>query len=948
MNRGQRLLSLLLLLGLTWGMIEPLGVVHAEDGASSAASQTSMQVQSYLARMSPEEKIGQLFLVSYKGTDISEGSQIYSLIADYHIGGVLLSAANDNFTEGETSSADTQTMINGLQSVMWKTNPPIEGQTPQPGSYIPLLVAISQQGDGAPNDQILSGVTPLPDEMAIGATWSTENARLVGNVVGQELSALGFNLLLGPSLDVLSDVNSDGGKDLGVQSFGGNPYWVGEMGKAYVAGVHEGSNDRIAVVSTHFPGVGQSDRPLGQEVGTVRASLNDMVNIELAPFFAVTGNAGSPLEATDGLLVSNVRYESFQGNISSTTKPLSFDNAALNEILALPDIKDWRSAGGLLVSDNLGSNAVQEFFNPLGTTFDARQVIKNAFLAGNDLLNLGGIISSDDPDQYTTIQRTMEYFVQKYREDVSFSQQVDAAVGRILALKLKLYPTFSPSKVINLPGQLAILGKSDSVSLNVARESVTLINPSKTDIDSVLGNPPQNSERILFIADPVTEKQCSTCTETTRFSAQNLGDAVLRLYGPSAGEQIQDFRVFTYSFANLSALLDGSDGAGNLSADMTVADWVVFGFTDLNANSSDLAIFRKLFMSRSDLVHSKKLVGFAFNAPYFLDATDISKLTAYYGIYSKNPVFVDTAARVLFQEVNPTGSLPVSVPGAGYNLVEATAPDPSQIIPLMLDTLTQSSGEGTSSPSLEPTTTLTFKVGDTLPIRTGIIRDHNGNPVPDGTVVNFLIDTRSASGTVEQVATQTTDGIARTTYKIPSTGLLELKVTSLQATVSQILRVDITNAGGVITSIEPTPAPTYLPGEEPSPAPTQVAAPVVETHHQRGLPDVADWFVATISAGGLALGAYFLLSSWFSRRWRVRVGVLMICCGYLVYLWLAVGLPGGKTGIQNLGTWVILIGTAIGCVLGAAAAITWYMLEKKNSKLASAEKSDQKSQPSQY
>ena len=598
--------------------------------------------------------------------------------------------------------------------------------------------------------------------MAIGATWNTENARSAGNVQGQELSALGFNLLLGPSLDVLDVVNSEGSLDLGVRSFGGNPYWVGEMGKAYVAGVHQGSSGRMAVIATHFPGQGESDRPLNVEVGTVRKSLDALIQIELAPFFAVTGNAVDPQEAADGLLVSHSRYEGFQGTIRSTTRPVSFDSAALNEIMTLPDIRDWRSSGGLLVSDNLGSQAIRKFFDPLGTSFDARQIIKNAFMAGNDLLYLGDITSLEDPDQFTTIHRTLEYFAQKYREDSSFSDQVDSAVGRILSLKLKLYPSFNLSTVNRSAASLELLGKSDSVSLNIAREGVTLINPLKGEIDTILGNAPQKSDRILFIIDPVIEKQCSTCAETVRFSAESLSTAVLRLYGPTAGEQIQDFRLFTYTFANLSSLLEGGKDSGNLSDDLTSADWVVFGFTNLNRNPGDLEIFRKLFNNRSDLVQNKRLIGFAFNAPYFLDATDISKLTAYYGVYSDEPVFVDTAARVLFQELHPAGSLPVSVSGGGYDLIEAMAPDPAQIIPLMLDTLAQTTPEATvqatAVPSFEPTTALSFKEGDTLPIRTGVIRDHNGNPVQDGTVVRFLIDTRSASGSVEQVETKTIGG----------------------------------------------------------------------------------------------------------------------------------------------------------------------------------------------
>ena len=40
----------------------------------------------------------------------------------------------------------------------------------------------------------------------------------------------------------------------------------------------------------------------------------------------------------------------------------------------------------------------------------------------------------------------------------------------------------------------------------------------------------------------------------------------------------------------------------------------------------------------------------AFDAPYFLDSTEISKLSAYYGVYSRTGAFVDAAARALFLE----------------------------------------------------------------------------------------------------------------------------------------------------------------------------------------------------------------------------------------------------------------------------------------------------------
>ena len=129
-----------------------------------------------------------------------------------------------------------------------------------------------------------------------------------------------------------------------------------------------------------------------EEVATVRKSLEQLKQVELNPFFAVT-TSDEPTEVVDGLLVSHIRYQGFQGNIRATTRPVSFDATALSTILALPEFATWRTNGGLVVSDNLGSAAVREFYAQSGETYSPRSVARDAFLAGNDLLYLGNITS---------------------------------------------------------------------------------------------------------------------------------------------------------------------------------------------------------------------------------------------------------------------------------------------------------------------------------------------------------------------------------------------------------------------------------------------------------------------------------------------------------------------------------------------------------------------------
>ncbi len=251
-----------------------------------------------------------------------------------------------------------------------------------------------------------------------------------------------------------------------------------------------------------------SDRLPEDEVSTVRKSIEELKQIEFVPFFTVTGNAVSPESTVDGLLVSHIRYQGFQGNIRATTRPISFDPQALKQILALPEFATWYSEGGLMVSDDLGTQAVSEFYSS-GGQFIARTAARDAFLAGNDLLYLGNIKSSDAPDTYITTMRIMDFFAQKYREDPAFAQRVDSSVERILSAKLGLYGNFVIPNVVVPVNPLADLGTATDVTFDVARNSATLISPDLQDLAAVMPLPPQSNERMVFITDTTNVKQCT-------------------------------------------------------------------------------------------------------------------------------------------------------------------------------------------------------------------------------------------------------------------------------------------------------------------------------------------------------------------------------------------------------------------------------------------------------
>ena len=269
----RRLFYGLTLLVVLLSLLKPTPSVQAETHFQSS------QAQVVLASMTPEERVGQLFLVTFHGTDTHDQTEIYDLIANHHVGGVVLQAANDNFVPQPDTIPSTHQLISALQRIESDATSTSSSDA-SAQTYVPLFVGISQEGDGVPHDQILSGLTPLPNLMAIGATWDTDLAQQVGAVMGSELSALGFNFYLGPSLDVVEAPNPSAQIDLGPRVFGGDPFWVGEMGRSYIAGLHTGSNDRMVVIAKHFPGRGASDRSPEEEVATVRKPLEQLQQVE--------------------------------------------------------------------------------------------------------------------------------------------------------------------------------------------------------------------------------------------------------------------------------------------------------------------------------------------------------------------------------------------------------------------------------------------------------------------------------------------------------------------------------------------------------------------------------------------------------------------------------------------------------------------------------------------
>jgi len=288
--------------------------------------------------------------------------------------------------------------------------------------------------------------------------------------------------------------------------------------------------------------------------------------------------------------------------------------------------------------------------------------------------------------------------------------------------------------------------------------------------------------------------------------------------------------------------------------------------------------------------------------------------------------------------------LPVSVPGVGYDLMAATSPDPGQVIPLFIDLPEVIITPG-AEVKPEATAAVTFKVGDTIPLRTGLIFDHNHHPVPDGTVVSFVFTTNGETGNSHQIQATTQDGVARTSYQISGAEKLEIRVVSEPATLSQILVLNITEgAGAEVTAIVPTSQPTETLTPTPTEAPTPTTTPtvIVEETTSSGL---GVWILTLLLVWGSAIGITWVGKQQGSLRWGVRWGLLAVISGFIAYTLLVLGWLGENNWFTTARTPGILLGSLIGVLVGWGIGWLWrYRAIRKKQPEPSAQDGDDQAQ----
>jgi beta-N-acetylhexosaminidase len=248
------------------------------------------------------------------------------------------------------------------------------------------------------------------------------------------------------------------------------------------------------------------------------------------------------------------------------------------------------------------------------------------------------------------------------------------------------------------------------------------------------------------------------------------------------------------------------------------------------------------------------------------------------------------------------------------DLITATTPDENQIIGLQVDeTPAANGGSATQEATAEPVEKV-YNLGDNLPVRTGVILDHNGHPVPDGTVVKFILSQQGENVTIQQIESTTVNGVARASIKLQSEGMHEIRVTSEPALNSQILVLNISpEEGAQISAINPTPIPT----EEQTSVAT--GEPVLEQVSQpkpvKTNSKFWEWFLTSLLAWGSGLLFFYYSYSLGKTRSRAFISSGIVAGGLLTAISQILGFSGATERVGFKGYIDLLFFTLLGEII---------------------------------
>ena len=502
------------------------------------------------------------------------------------------------------------------------------------GHPVPLFIALDQENGGVNSlfDEIY--IRQFPSAMGIAATGSKPLARDVALATGQELKAVGVNWILGPVLDVLTNVRN---QPLGVRTTGDDPHEVSQYGVEFMKGFQQA---RLVTCGKHFPSYGNLEFLGSQtDVPIITESLEQLSLSALVPF------RNAIIHGLDSMMVGGVSMSSAGVNVMHAClseqvvdgllrKDLKFNGVVVSECLEMEALThNIGVGGGTVMSTNAGCDITL-----LCRSFPVQQEAINGLKLGVE----NGIIGRS---------------------------RIEQSLRRVLKMKAKctsweqaLNPPGLTSLTQMQPSHTSLSTKAYNTSISVVRDKnnyLPLSNILEPNDELLLLTPLVKPLPASAVTRSVTEHMNVSLDPVAwdRTAAVLSGESVFKELGRSLSRQ-RSGRVLHTSYTSNGVrpihenLIDRASAVIVVTADAN-RNLYQHGFT------KHVSMICKAQFTATGEVREKPLIVIAVSSPY--DFAMDPSIGTYVCTYDFTETALQALVKVLYGELAPMGSLPGSI-----------------------------------------------------------------------------------------------------------------------------------------------------------------------------------------------------------------------------------------------------------------------------------------------
>lgn len=394
-------------------------------------------VESTLAGMTEEEKVGQLFCL------IQRSDNDWRVEADavlkYQPGGIQFRPLKSE--------------------IAWTVANYYQGN-----SKIPMLIAANLERGGS---GIVKEGTNYACNMQVAATDDLEMANRQGLICAREAAAVGGNWAFAPCIDIDYNFRNP---ITNTRTYGSDSDLVAQMGKAYVKAVQSLG---VAASIKHFPGDGTDERD--QHLVT---TINNMSCEEWDATFGKVYKACIDAGALT-VMAGHIKHPEYSRKLCPGIKDEEILPATLAPELLNGLLRERLSFNGLIVSDATTMVGMM-------TSMPREKAVPRVIAAGCDVFLFARNLEED-----------YGYMMKGVQDGVITQQRLNEAVTRILAVKaaIGLHKKQKDRNLVPPSKGLSIIGCEEHKkwTRECADKSVTLVKGDNT----LLMNP-ENGKRILL------------------------------------------------------------------------------------------------------------------------------------------------------------------------------------------------------------------------------------------------------------------------------------------------------------------------------------------------------------------------------------------------------------------------------------------------------------------